>query len=319
MSASDVHEASVRSLSELTRTAPLDTVAITTSRRHRRRLPLGGRRHSTTWSAWNIPVYAVLAIYAVIIAYPLLWMVISSFKASTDIYADPWGLPTTWLVGNYAQAWDRGISDYFVNSLIVTVISTVVTVLAAALCAFGMVRLSNRVANIVLIAMMGGLVVAPQVSLIPLYRLLDAMGLLNTYWAMILPYVAFRLPMAVILIRSVFLAVPVELVDAATIDGCRSLQVLRHVYLPLSRSVLVTAAVLTAYFAWNEFLFAIVYVDSNAIRTIPAGLMAFRDALSTDWGVLLAGLVIAALPIVIVFVLLQRYFVAGVAAGSVKG
>ncbi|WP_051582151.1 carbohydrate ABC transporter permease [Microbacterium paraoxydans] len=265
------------------------------------------------------PVQVILAVYAVVIAYPLLWMVISSFKSSSEIFADPWGLPSVWLVQNYAAAWDRGISDYFLNSVIVTVISTAATVALAALCAYGMVRLSSRVATIVLIVAMGGLVVAPQVSLIPLYRLLDTMGLLNTYWAMILPYVAFRLPMAILLIRSVFLGIPRELEDAATIDGCRSFGVFRHVYLPLSASVLTTAAVLTGYFAWNEFLFAIVYIDADALRTIPAGLMSFRDSLSTEWGVLLAGLTIAALPIVVVFLALQRYFVAGVAAGSVKG
>ena len=268
---------------------------------------------------WNSPVYLLLAVYAIVIAYPLIWMVISSFKTSAEIYGDPWGLPQTWLVQNYAQAWEKGISGYFVNSLVVTVVTTIATVLLAALCAYGMVRMANRVANVVLILAMGGLVVAPQVSLIPLYQMLDALGLLDTLWAMILPYVAFRLPMAILLIRSVFLAIPLELVDAATIDGCRSLGVFRHVYLPLSRSILVTAGVLTAYFAWNEFLFAIVFVNSDSSRTIPAGLMSFRDALSTEWGVLLAGLVIAALPIIIVFLLLQRYFVAGIAAGSVKG
>ncbi|MCD2498304.1 carbohydrate ABC transporter permease [Microbacterium nymphoidis] len=268
---------------------------------------------------WNSPVYLLLAVYAIVIAYPLIWMVISSFKTSAEIYGDPWGLPQTWLVQNYAQAWEKGISGYFVNSLVVTVVTTIATVLLAALCAYGMVRMANRVAGVVLILAMGGLVVAPQVSLIPLYQMLDALGLLDTLWAMILPYVAFRLPMAILLIRSVFLAIPLELVDAATIDGCRSLGVFRHVYLPLSRSILVTAGVLTAYFAWNEFLFAIVFVNSDSSRTIPAGLMSFRDALSTEWGVLLAGLVIAALPIIIVFLLLQRYFVAGIAAGSVKG
>ncbi len=267
----------------------------------------------------QLPVYALLLIYAVIIAYPLLWMVVSSFKSSTEIFADPWGLPSTWLVQNYAQAWDKGISEYFVNSVIVTLASTIGTVLIAALCAYGMVRMSGRLADVVLVVAMGGLVVAPQVSLIPLYRLLDSMGLLNTSWAMILPYIAFRLPMAILLVRSVFLGIPRELVDAATIDGCRSLGVLRHVYIPLSKSVLTTAAVLTGYFAWNEFLFAIVFIDQDSLRTIPAGLMSFRDALSTEWGVLLAGLTIAALPIVVVFILLQRYFVAGVAAGSVKG
>jgi raffinose/stachyose/melibiose transport system permease protein len=317
MSASDVRDAVAGAVAREPLPAP-DTAAVVTGRPrdHRRRPRSRAARRVTGWS---IPVYVVLGLYAVVVAYPLLWMVISSFKASTEIYADPWGLPTTWLVGNYAQAWQRGISEYFINSLVVTIAATAGTVVAAALCAYGMVRLRNRVADVLLIVMMGGLVVAPQVSLIPLYRLLDGLGLLNTYWAMILPYVAFRLPMAVILIRSVFLAVPQELIDAATIDGCRSLGILRHVYVPLSRSVLITAAVLTGYFSWNEFLFAIVYVDTDAIRTIPAGLMAFRDALSTDWGVLLAGLVIAALPIIVVFLALQRYFVAGVAAGSVKG
>lgn len=267
----------------------------------------------------NSPVYLVLTIYAIVIAYPLIWMVISSFKNTTEIFAEPWGLPSVWLVENYAQAWDRGISAYFANSLIVTIVTTLGTVLLAALCAYGMVRMNNRVADVVLILAMGGLVVAPQVSLIPLYQMLDALNLLDTLWAMILPYIAFRLPMAILLIRSVFLAIPKELQDAATVDGCNSLGVFRHVYVPLSRSILVTAGVLTGYFAWNEFLFAIVFVNADANRTIPAGLMSFRDALGTEWGVLLAGLVIAALPIIIVFLFLQRYFVAGITAGSVKG
>lgn len=278
-----------------------------------------GGRMRTADHLRQTPVYLVLAVYAIVVAVPLVWMVMSSFKTSADIRQSPWAPPTTWLVSNYVNAWDRGISDYFVNSVIVTIVSTVGTVLIAALCAYGMTRISNRLSSIVLVLAIGGLVVAPQVSLIPLYRLLDTLGLLNTLWAMILPYIAFRLPMAIILIRSVFIGVPKELVDAAIIDGCSSLQVLRNVYLPISKSVLMTAGVLTAYFAWNEFLFAIVYVDSDELRTIPAGLMSFRDALSTDWGVLIAGLVIAALPIIVLFIFLQRYFVAGITAGSLKG
>ena len=270
-------------------------------------------------TALNLPVYAFLLVYAIVIVYPLFWMLISSFKSNTEIYGSPFGLPSMWMVQNYAQAWDRGISAYFLNSTIVTVISTSLVVMVSAAAAYGMVQMSTRAANVILVVAMGGLVLAPQVALIPLYRLLDMMNLLNTHWALILPYVAFRIPMAILLIRSVFIGIPRELVDAATIDGCGSLRVLRNVYFPLSKAVLVTVGVLTAYFAWNEFLFAIVYVDSDSVRTIPAGLMAFRDALQTDWGVLLAGMVIAALPIIVAFVFLQKYFVAGVAAGGVKG
>lgn len=269
--------------------------------------------------ARNSPVYLLMLLYIVLIVYPLVWMVMNSFKSTQQIFSNPWGPPTQWLVQNYANAWRLGISDYFLNSVIVTAATTVLTVLLAAMCAYAMARVPGRAANAVLILIMAGLVVAPQVSLIPLYRLLDALGLIDTHFAMILPYVAFRLPMATLLIRSVFVGIPRDLVDAAALDGCNSLQVFRHVYISMGRTVLMTASVLTAYFAWNEFLFAIVYVNSNAVRTIPAGLMSFRDSLSTDWGVLLAGLVISALPIIVVFIFFQRYFVAGIGAGSVKG
>lgn len=268
--------------------------------------------------ARNSPVYLLMLLYVILIAYPLIWMVTNSLKSTAEIYANPWAPPNAWIVRNYAEAWDRGISEYFVNSIIVTTSTTVVTVLFAAMAAYALVRVPGRTANGILIIVMAGLVIAPQVSLIPLYRLLDALGLIDTHLAMILPYVAFRIPMAMLLIRSVFIGIPLDLVDAAQLDGCNSLQIFRHVYVTMGRTVLMTAAVLTAYFAWNEFLFAIVYVNSDAVRTIPAGLMSFRDSLSTDWGVLLAGLVISALPIVLLFTFLQRYFVAGIGAGSVK-
>lgn len=269
--------------------------------------------------ARNAPVFLLMLIYVLIIAYPLLWMVMNSFKSTPEIFANPWSPPSVWLAQNYAEAWQRGISDYFLNSVVVTAATTLLTVLFAALCAYAMVRVPGRIANIILVMVMAGLVIAPQVSLIPLYRLLDAVGLIDTHFAMILPYVAFRLPMAVLLIRSVFVGVSKDLVDAAELDGCNSLQIFWHVYIAMGRTVLMTASVVTAYFAWNEFLFAIVYVNSDSVRTIPAGLMSFRDSLSTDWGVLLAGLVISAIPIVLLFVFLQRYFVAGIGAGSVKG
>jgi len=171
----------------------------------------------------------------------------------------------------------------------------------------------------VLMACIGGMLVAPQVALVPLYKMMQALRLQDTHWALILTYTAYRVPITILLVRAVFLAVPRDLDDCAHIDGCSSLQTLWHVYLPMSRSILLTASVLTAYHAWNEFLFAIIFIDSDRLKTIPSGLMNFRDALMTDWGVLVAGLVISAAPIIVLFIVAQRYFLSGFAAGAVKG
>ncbi|WP_249198311.1 carbohydrate ABC transporter permease, partial [Bacillus velezensis] len=138
-------------------------------------------------------------------------------------------------------------------------------------------------------------------------------------WALFLPYAAYRIPFTVILIRSYFLSISKELEEAAYLDGCTSFGIFFRIFLPMSVPILVTSGILTAYHTWNEFMFAIIFIDDENLRTIPAGLMQFRDALQTDWGVLLAGLTISAAPIIALFLLMQRYFIRGIAAGSVKG
>ncbi|MBB6098361.1 raffinose/stachyose/melibiose transport system permease protein [Deinobacterium chartae] len=266
-----------------------------------------------------VGVYLLLIVYALLVAYPLLWMLLSSFKSTQDIYQRSWSLPQEWHFENYLTAWNQGISDYFLNSVIVTGSTIALTLLLGSLCAYGLSRFDFRYSNALLLLCIGGMLVSPQVSLVPLFKMMQALHIHDTFLAMILPYVAYRLPMTVLLVRSFFLSIPRELDEAAYIDGCTPLQIFWRIYLPLSRSILLTAAVLTAYYAWNEFLFAIIFIDSDHLKTIPAGLMNFRDALSTNWGVLLAGLVIAALPIIVLFLSMQKYFLSGMTAGSVKG
>ena len=267
----------------------------------------------------QVPGRIVLVVYAVLLAVPLVWMVISSFKRSDEVYGRPWNLPQQWLIGNYAEAWNRGVSQYFLNSTLVTAATTALVLVLGAMASFAMVQLRNVVATIALYICMGALVLAPQIAIVPLYDLLGRLDLLDTLAAMILPYVGYRLPMTIMLIRAVFLIVPGELVEAARLDGCGSLRIFRHVYWPMSKGVLVTAGILAVYYTWNEFLFAMIFINSDELRTIPAGLMSFRDALATDWGVLLAGLTIAAAPIIIVFIFAQRFIIEGMTAGSVKG
>ncbi len=263
-------------------------------------------------------VYTGLIFYFLIIAYPLLWMVMSSFKSTEEIFTNSWSLPETWLVENYVAAWESGISSYFLNSVIVTGLSCILTIFVSALGAYGLSRFEFKGKTFILVICLGGLMLSPQVSLIPLYNIIQKLGLYNTHWALILPYVAYRIPLTILLIRAYFLSIPKELEEAARLDGCTSIGILFRIFIPMSVPILLTTTILTAYYTWNEFMFAIIFIDDDSLRTIPAGLMQFRDALQTDWGVLLAGLTISAAPIVILFLFMQKYFIRGIASGSVK-
>lgn len=263
--------------------------------------------------------FLILIILAALIIYPLFWILMSSFKDYQGIYGDVWGLPAVWHIENYATAWQKGISQYFINSGIVTLSTILGVVLIASFAAFGVCQLKGTLGNIIFLLCMCGLLLSPQVCLLPLFMLLKSLKLKNTIWAMILPYIAFRLPVSIMMIRSFFVGISKELEEAATIDGATLFQIYKDIYLPLSKPILSTVIIMTAYYAWNEFVFATIFVDSSKLRTIPVGLMTFRDGLMTEWGVVLAGMVIACLPIMTLFILMQKNFVRGMTAGSVKG
>lgn len=277
------------------------------------------KRKSLQLGTGEFITFLVLVAGSVLILYPLLWMVVSSMKGYNEIYHDVWGFPSQWLVGNYAEAWERGISAYFVNSVIVTGTTVLAVLLFASMAAFALARFRSRWIDIALVVIMTGMMINPQVALIPLFRVLTYLHLINTRWALILPYIAFRLPLSVLLIRSHFLGIPREIEESAIIDGCSEWGIYARIYLPMSKPILLTTVVLTSFYAWNEFLFATIFIDSDALKTIPSGLMNFRDALQTNWGVLLAGMVIATVPMVALLIALQKHLVRGMSEGSVKG
>ena len=262
---------------------------------------------------------AVLIILAILIIYPMFWIVMSSFKDYNGIFKDVWGLPKEWLFENYKTAWDRGISNYFINSLIVSAGTIAGVVVLTTFAAFGICQLKNKLASVCFLAIMGGLLLSPQVCLLPLYMLLKNMGIKDTYAALIIPYIAFRIPVSVMLIRSFFIGIPKDLEESALIDGASVFQIYRKIYLPLSKPIVSTVVIMTAYYAWNEFVFATMFIDSSQRQTIPVGLMVFSDGLMTNWGVVMAGMVIACLPIIVLFIVMQKSFIRGITAGSVKG
>jgi raffinose/stachyose/melibiose transport system permease protein len=264
-------------------------------------------------------IFLGLMIFALMILYPLFWMFISSFKSYQEIYSNVWALPSEWHFENYKLAWEKGIQNYFVNSAYVTGFSILLTVMTGTMAAFVLARYRNRWIDAALLFIIGGLMMNPEVALIPLFEILTFFNLIDTRWALILTYVAYRLPLTIILIRAFFITVPKELSESALIDGCSEFGIYWRIYLPLSIPIVITSVIINAFYAWNEFLFATVFINSSELKTIPSGLMVFRDALRTDWGVLLSGMVIASVPMVILLIFLQKYLVRGLSEGSVKG
>ena len=264
-------------------------------------------------------VLLFLFMLALTVIYPFLWMIISSFKDNTELYLSPWSLPGEWRWGNFACAWNAGIGNYFLNSLFVTSVSTVFSILFSAMAAYPLSRYRFRLRKTCLVFLICGLMLAPQVALIPLYKLLQLLGLYNTYWAMIVPYVAYRIPFTAFLFWSHMLTLPKEIEDSARIDGCGFLGVFWNVVLPLSKPILFTGVLLAVRTIWNEFMFALVFTESSRISTIPLGLMALKGDTFSSYPTLIAGLLITCLPMIILFLALQKQFVRGLTEGGVKG
>lgn len=267
----------------------------------------------------KILINIFLFFLVIIVLYPLYWTIINSLKTNNELFISPFSLPHKLIFKNYISAWNLGLSQYFLNSIYVSFISIAITVFLGALCAYGLSRFDIKGKNLIFMVVLGGLMLSPEVALVSLYKILQTLHLYNTRWAMIIPYIAFKLPFSVFLMRSYFISFPKDMEEAATIDGCNTFQVFYKIVVPISLPIFASTAIMDAIFVWNEFLFALVFVESKAITTIPVGLMAFRDALNTDWTVLLAGITIATLPMAILFLCMQKYFVKGLTSGAVKG
>jgi raffinose/stachyose/melibiose transport system permease protein len=250
--------------------------------------------------------------------YPLVWLVLSSLKTSPEMFGSTWALPEEWRWDNYLAAWNAGISQYLVSSIIVTTASTVLVVFLAAAASFALVVLKFRGKIFVYAAILGGLILPPEVSLFPLFKTLNALGIYNTYLALIVPYVAFGIPFTTFLIRAYMVKIPFELSEAAVMDGAGPLWTFWHVYLPLCRPILASAALIEAMRVWNEFIFALTFVESESVKTITIGMMSFANALRDNWAVLMAGLVISIIPIMVTFLVMQRQFIGGLTQGAVK-
>lgn len=259
-----------------------------------------------------------LAGLVVVVVYPLLWMVVSSLKTNSEILGSPFALPANPDPGSYARALEKGVATFLLNSVLVTALSVLATTLLSAWAAYGLSRITIPFSRALLMVIIAGLMLAPTVALIPLVRLMQSWGLYNTYWALVILYTAFRVPFTTFLIRAYMIDLPRDVDEAAVIDGASRRQVFWRIILPMSTPILVSAVILQVLFAWNEFLFALIFLGDDSLKTLPVGLATLSSRSTTDFPAVFAGMTIAAVPMIILFFLGQRYFIRGLAEGVGK-
>ncbi|MFI7637542.1 carbohydrate ABC transporter permease [Nonomuraea sp. NPDC049400] len=263
-------------------------------------------------------MWAFLLALAVVVLYPLLWMTLNGFKTNAELFGDPFALPLHWSFENYQKAWNRGVSDYLTTSVLVTLTSTVATVFVSAWAAYGLTRVNVPLNRTLTAAILGGLMLAPTVALVPLVKMFQAMGLYNTFWALLILYTAFRVPFTTFLIRAYMIDLPREVDEAAEMDGAGRWTAFWRIILPMCKPILTSTVLLHILFTWNEYLFAMIFTSGAGVQTLPVGLTSLMSKHGTEYPVVFAGMVIAALPVVLLFFLGQRYIVKGLADGVGK-
>jgi raffinose/stachyose/melibiose transport system permease protein len=282
------------------------------------RAPLETRRRRIHVTPLRVLLTIVFVVLAVVVLYPLVWMMISGFKTNAEFFGDPWGLPGEWRWANYLQAWEYGVVHYIINSVGVTVGSIILVTLVSAFAAFALVQVKIPLSQPITLLIMGGLMLSETVALVPLFRIMRSLELYNTLFGIVILYTAFRIPFTTFLIRAYMIDLPGELRDAAIVDGASQWQLFWRVILPLCYPILISAAILQALFSWNEFVFALVFIRDDALKTMPVGLMTLQSKLTTNWPVVFAGLTISAIPMVLGFLFGQRHFVRGITEGLGK-
>lgn len=260
-----------------------------------------------------------VALLALVFLFPLLVMLSTAFKTPNDVFSSPPTLlPTEWTLDNFAEAFAQiPIWRYLANTLFVSGMSILGTIIACPLVAYSLAKVRWRGARPLLILVLATMMLPPQVTLIPLFLVWNGLGATNTYLPLIVP--AFLgTPFFIFMIRQFLLAVPDELIEAARLDGASEFRTYATIVLPLARPAIVTAAIFQFVWAWTDFLNPLIYLNDESTYTLSLGLYAFFGENDVAWGPLMAACVLFTLPAVVIFLIGQKFFIGGAAAGALK-
>ena len=271
--------------------------------------------------AVRILIYAGLIFWLIINLFPVYWMFTFSLKSNAEIFgANVVGLPQEWRWSNYTSALNTGnMPRYFLNSIIVAVSTIVITLAVALMGTFALTRLIWKRRKNLNSFFMLGLTIPIHASIVPVYVTLSRLHLLNTYWALIIPYAAFSLSMAILVCTGFMNEIPRELDESACIDGCSIWGIFFRIIVPLMKPAVATVGIYTFLQCWNELMFANIFISKSALRTLPVGVQALSGQYTTEWGPIGAALVMATFPTLFVYILLSKRIQESFIAGAIKG
>lgn len=250
---------------------------------------------------------------------PFYLLLVNTFKTMPEISASPVALPHSLRLDAYAKAWKEAhLGEYYTNSLVIASLSVVLSVGVSSLAAYAFSRMRFPGKQALFFFLLAGVMLPLQVVLVPLYRLMSGLDLLSSYRGMIALYVAFTIPFGVFILTGFFKTVPVEIEEAALIDGCSRFQAYWKIALPLAAPGLVTMTILEFVWFWNEYLVALTFIQKEAMRTVMLGVMVMANTFQLDFGKLTAGIVISVVPPIIVYIFFQKYLIRGLTAGALK-
>ncbi|GAA2879287.1 carbohydrate ABC transporter permease [Streptosporangium fragile] len=269
--------------------------------------------------ARSAPRHLVLMILSAGMVYPLVIMLLTSVKSNAEVLQNPTGLPRAPTLENFVTTWYEGRFDLlFANSVGLTLVSMTAATFVAALAAYAVVRKATRLGSGIYLLLAAGIFLPMQLAVIPQFRVVRSLGLIDNYLGVVLVYVAGSIPFGVFLMAAFMRQIPREIVQAAVIDGAGYFRLFGSIFLPLARPAIVTFWVLQGVGIWNDYLVPYLFLTDPEKRTLTTGVLYFQQQYLADWGNIMAGVVIMSLPVLLLFVFAQRYFVSGLYAGAVK-
>ncbi len=264
--------------------------------------------------------YLLLSFLALVFLYPIALMILTAFKSTREIFLNPFGLPKIWSIQPFVDVWQEAhFNIYFVNSVIVSLISLFILLTAASMSAYALARFKFKFNGLIFMLFLAGIMIPIRLGILPLFILMKDLNLLDTRLSLIFTYAASGMPMSVFILTGFFKTIPYELSDAARVDGCNEFQIFYKIMLPLVRPALATVTIVNFVPWWNDFFFPLLFIKSDALKTIPLGMTIFFGQYMTDWGLLFAGMLLASIPLFVLYVFMSKQFISGLTSGAVKG
>ena len=271
-------------------------------------------------SVRQVGIYAGATALAVFVLGPVFWLITTSVKPRSEVFASPPRFfPSSLTFKNYADVLTSDTLRFFVNSVVVCLGTTVMCLALSLLAAYTLTRTGARGRKPVLVVVLVSQLLPQAVLLVPLYRAADKLGLLNSLFGLMVAYLTFTLPVAMWLLRGFFMSIPMELEEAARIDGLSEFAAFWRISVPLAKPGIAAVGIYVFFMAWQDFMYSLVFLTDESKRTLPLGVLGLIGSHTIEWGQLMAVSAVLLIPILLVFSFAQRYFIAGITAGAVKG